>query len=97
MLLLILSVAGYECPTGNAGFYDAPADYNAYLEMIGVSSRKFIAFASSDPLDFLSRLTRFLQLPLPTPTLPTARETDGPLLTAQAPPKDSDDIVNIRH
>ncbi|EKX50767.1 hypothetical protein GUITHDRAFT_103358 [Guillardia theta CCMP2712] len=31
----------YECPTGNAGFYDAPADYKAYLEMIGVSSPPF--------------------------------------------------------
>lgn len=31
--------AAYEAPTGTHGFYDAPADYKAYLELIGVKSR----------------------------------------------------------
>eukprot|EP00277_Geminigera_cryophila_P010098 CAMPEP_0179409100 /NCGR_PEP_ID=MMETSP0799-20121207/2500_1 /TAXON_ID=46947 /ORGANISM="Geminigera cryophila, Strain CCMP2564" /LENGTH=69 /DNA_ID=CAMNT_0021180713 /DNA_START=317 /DNA_END=526 /DNA_ORIENTATION=- len=31
----------YEAPTGTHGFYDAPADYKAYLELIGVNSPPF--------------------------------------------------------
>ena len=36
----------YECPTGTHGFYDAPADYMAYLGMIGIDSP---AFADAAP------------------------------------------------
>jgi len=47
--------AAYEAPTGTHGFYDAPADYKAYLELIGVKSR-------NSPFPYLLCIVRILAL-----------------------------------
>ena len=46
--------AGYECPTGTHGFYDAPASYADWLAEIGIESRESLlivrAVAAAAPL-----------------------------------------------
>jgi hypothetical protein len=59
--------AGYECPTGTHGFYDAPASYADWLAEIGIESRESllilrvatpVLFAACGPWQTACRLKR---------------------------------------
>jgi hypothetical protein len=81
--------AGYECPTGTHGFYDAPASYADWLEEIGIESRESLLILrvatpvslaacgpSQQPHTEAERM-KFWQLPLPTLVPSTHRATAG--------------------